>query len=272
MTIAFASMLVVAGFLGYVYNLLIVIIPFVYLNFFITAGFGLALGYCAKFIARFSRCRNVKATLVFAFVAGMLGYYFQWVGYFSYLANSTLSFEAYLYHVDLIFYPTYVADFIGELNRVGAWEFFHVPFKGFALTIVWILEFGMIVCLCLFIVYKHPVVPYSELLQQLYRKQALNYQFASVTSMNNFRENMAQDVVATIVSQGYGTANRYAQVSIFYLKDEAHQYLSVDNISVGRTNGKATVTPVVTLQRIATADANMLIDKFGAHPVFMLDY
>lgn len=262
---------IVALFAAYLYNVLIAVIPFVYINFFFTVGFGAVLGYTVKFACRFSRIRNSMVMLYVAGGTAVVANYFQWVACFSYLSGDTLSFDNYLSWLDLILYPVTFLDFLKQVNQYGFWQIGGITFTDVALTIIWIIEFFTIAAACLFIVYKHPIVPYSETLEKLYPKYRINYQFSSIGAKNLFIENLQAAPVAAIAALGYGTATRYSEVYIYFLEREEVQYVSVSNISVPG-KGREKTTPVIELLKITTVQAREIMDKFGSKKLFILDY
>ncbi len=62
-SISYAIGIVIALILGYIYSVLIIVIPIVYLNFLITVGFSIGLGLICRILVRFSHNRNKKVGL-----------------------------------------------------------------------------------------------------------------------------------------------------------------------------------------------------------------
>lgn len=123
--------------LGYLYTFLIIIIPILYLNFLITAGFGITLGMVNKALVRLTHNRNRKSQLALALCSGLLANYFQWGTYVLYAVTGEIpNFSEHLTSSVWIFFPQPYLQVIGEINRVGMWSIFGVPFNSYALTII----------------------------------------------------------------------------------------------------------------------------------------
>lgn len=264
---------ILAIILGFVYNFLIVIIPIVYINFFFTVGFGAVLGYGIKFFSRFSKIRNHRQTIMLAGIVGGIGFYFQWIAYFVFLSSGEHSFQAYQDNFDLFYNPLLFTELILQLNKIGSWEMFGIMFTDFPLWIIWGLEAILITGIPILIAYKHPIVPYSENLNKWYRKYHLKYQFESISSQNQFKQRLLNDAEQTINNLSHGAPYRFSEVSIFFLKDEQIQYLSVDNIFIeDRGKGKNRRTSIIHLVQIENSSAHLLMDKYGTKKQFVLDY
>lgn len=262
--IAFGLGVLTAIVMAFIYNFLIVLIPIIYLNFFITVGFGVAIGYSVKYFSRFGKIRNKTYIISLAAAVGFVAFYFQWIAYFVFLSYDDLSFEAYSDHLSIIFNPLYLASLIIELNVVGSWSIFGLMFNGMPLWLIWISEAAIIIGMPVLIMKKHPVKPYSELLQKWYNQYKLNYQFERISMVNQFKEDLGKDVENTVNNLSYGESNRYSEVMIYFLEDEEQQYLSVNTIYIeDQGKGKKKSTPVVHLIKVNTNMANSLMSKHG---------
>lgn len=262
-----------AIFLGFIYTVLIVLIPIVYANFFMTIGFGTILGYSMKFFSRFGKIRNGKQQIILAGAVGFIGFYFQWIAYFVFLNSGEHSFQAYQENFNLLYDPGFFIFLIIDLNKTGSWEMFGIMFTDFPLWIIWGLEALIIIGIPIIINAKHPIIPYSELLNKWYSKYNLKTEFENIATQRAFKDDLLQNVEKAIDSLGYGGGYRFSQISIFYLKDEENQYLSVENIFIEeRGKGKTHKTSVVHLLKVDTITANNLMEKFGKKKLFLLDY
>lgn len=262
--VALGAGIILAVFLGFVYNFLIVVIPLVYVNLLITVGFGAVLGYGIKYLSRFSKIRNDRQNIMLAAIVGFIGFYFQWIAYLVFLNSGEHSFDVYHANLNLFYNPLLILDLILQLNKIGSWGMFGVIFTDFPLWVIWGLEASMIIGIPVFITYKHPIIPYSESLNQWYKKYTLNNQFESIAGQNQFRERLLQDAEQTIQRLSYGAANRFAEVSIYYLENEQSQYLSVDNIFIeDNGKGKKNRTSVVHLIEVDSGTAKALMEKYG---------
>ncbi len=265
--------ILLAVFSGFIYNLLIIVIPIIYVNLLLTIGFGAALGYGNKFFSRFGKIRNKSHLLILAGMIGFVGFVFQWIAYFVFLISGKFSFQAYQNNFDLFYNPLNLFDMVLELNKVGSWAMFGITFTGFPLWFIWALEALLIIGIPILITYKHPIIPFSENLNKWYPKYIVKNQFSHISAQNQFRKNLIENVLETINNLSYGDAFRYSKVSIFYLKNEQLHYLSIDNIFVeNKGKGKQSKTSVIHLLKIDTAIAHSIMDKFKVKKQFLFDY
>ncbi|NOS93228.1 MAG: hypothetical protein HOP30_15010 [Cyclobacteriaceae bacterium] len=270
--IAIVISFIIAILFAYVYNILILIIPIVYVNVFITGIFAAALGYTSKFISRLAKIRNSRHNLVLAALTGFSGFYFQWIAYAAFLNTNSLWFDAYISHFNFIYNPIGFLTAIIEFSKVGSWSMFDVTFRDFPLWIIWTIEAGMIIGFPIFIMIKHPIVPFSEQLDHWYPRYRLTYEFEKITMRIKFNEDLLSNPEATISALTYGAPGRYSEVIIYYLKDEQIQYLSVDNVLLEDRGSKKDIDHVVQLLKIDTTTAELLMKKYGNKKEFALNY
>ena len=259
--------------LGFAYNFLIVVIPFVYVNFFITLGFGLTLGYATKFFSRFGKIRNDVHNRILAVSVGFIGFVFQWIAYFVFLNSGEHSFQAFQSNFDLFYNPILLLELLIELNRTGSWEMFGITFTDFPLWIIWGIEAGVIIGIPFLIAYRHPIIPFSESLNKWYPKYILKNQFERISTQNQFKQDLSKNIVDTIQNLSYGDPFRYSEISIYFLLDEETQYLSVDNIYIEEGGkGKHIRTPVIHLLPMDNKAAKTLKEAYQSKKQFALDY
>ncbi len=133
--------------LGLVYSYLIKWIPFIYLNFFITVGYGAAFGVMTMAILKFGKVRNNTVALLTAAAVGCLAWYGSWCGCARALVGS---------NVPLILTPVQMSRFIDILVKNGSWGIGHSSpemVTGIPLAIVWLVEGGVILGLTVMLGY-----------------------------------------------------------------------------------------------------------------------
>lgn len=119
-----------AAILSIVYAYATVYIPFVYLNFFITLGYGFAIGHLVVKAAEAGKIRNLKLVLFFGIIIAIFAEYFNWVSWiFAY--TKTKVFVA---------SPIDIIRIMGILGHLGAWSIKSVVVKGGFLYFVWFVE------------------------------------------------------------------------------------------------------------------------------------
>lgn len=255
--------LALALLLSYLYTFLIIIIPIPYLNFLITAGFGICLGMANKTLVRLTHNRNRRSQLVMALCSGLFANYFQWGAYVLYAVTGEIpNFAEYLTTSTWIFFPQPYFEVIGEINRVGMWSIFGVPFNSFALTIIWIIEFLLITGIPIYNIHKANIFPYSELLKKWYPKLTLNNDFEPIATVNLLTQNLHVDPLKSIQELGYGTASRYSKIHVYFLKDEEIQYLTFEKIFIERKGNKNSDTLIENFI-VDTNTAKSILDSFS---------
>lgn len=254
-----------AFFLGYFYNALIIKIPLVYLNFLITFGLGLLLGYIIRITVRLSHNRNKRNQIIQAIVLGLLVNYFQWIAYLLFAYNDELpKFSEYAGHIFWIFHPSSFFELMAEVNKIGLWSIFGINLNGFILTLIWLVEALLIIGGPVFSVITTKIYPYSELLMKWYSKYTLLDEFASIYGETTLMKNLQTDCLKTIKELGKGTANRYSKIHLFYLPGEEHNYLTFEKINI-ESRGKARKTSKIILNnfRVDKDTANKILEQYG---------
>jgi len=135
---------IAAGFLlGYVYAYLIKWIPFIYLNIFITAGYGGVIGFLAGWMLRVGKVRNNALAGICGLLAGLAGLYLGWNGHV----------HAYFEDAPVLCQPGEILKGMGYLYAHGSWTLKGEPVTGVILGIVWGVEALMIVGLSTLMTY-----------------------------------------------------------------------------------------------------------------------
>ncbi len=134
---------VVAGFpLGYAYAYLIKWIPFIYLNFLITAGYGFVFGILTGALMKFGKVRNTLLAVLCGILAGVLALYFAWNAHIHSLSKDAPA----------LFLPGQILAAMRFLYENGSWGMRSSGnVTGIPLAIVWAVEGTMIVGLSAFV-------------------------------------------------------------------------------------------------------------------------
>jgi hypothetical protein len=64
--------------LGFAYAYLVKWIPFIYLNFLLTAGYGFVFGVVSAWVLRLAKTRNTGVAVLCGLLAGLFALYFEW--------------------------------------------------------------------------------------------------------------------------------------------------------------------------------------------------
>ena len=125
--------LIVLPILGLIYSYAIWYIPIPYINFFITAGFGFAVGIIVtKLAVRLGKVRNTGLALAFGFIGSLVALYFSWAVWVDLVLNigDTLGSEdigvavsnvKFMQVVNLVLQPGTLFSLIGEIKEIGVW-------------------------------------------------------------------------------------------------------------------------------------------------------
>ncbi len=135
---------IAAGFpLGYVYAYLIKWIPFIYLNVFITAGYGGVVGFIAGWMLKLGKVRNNPLAGLCGLLAGLTGIYLGWNGHV----------HAYFEDAPIFCLPAEILKGMGYLYEHGSWNLKGETVTGVILAIVWGVEALMIISLSTLVAY-----------------------------------------------------------------------------------------------------------------------
>lgn len=129
---------VVIGFpLGILYAYLIKWIPFIYLNFFLTVGYGCAFGFMTGWLLKFGKVRSSAIAALIGLVVGMAASYFSWNGYVHAMVNESPTLITF----------AQLRGLMGLLYDNGSWGIGSsgTPVTGIPLAIVWFVEAAIII-------------------------------------------------------------------------------------------------------------------------------
>lgn len=262
--LTYAICIVIAFILGYLYSVFVIIIPFVYFNIAIAYFIGYALGMISRVLLRFGHSRSRRAQVIQGVVIGILVNYVQWTVYILYfIYNKVPSFEMYFANLNWILIPENFISALIEINQNSSWIMLGASFKGPSLTIIWIIEFLIIMYGPIFSSLKSNTYPYSELFQKWYPKYTLYKDFETVTSDPVFINKLSTDPLDAIDSLQKGMAFRFVKVHIYYIPEEEIQYLTFEIIYLpNQGRGEKVGTCVINNFKINTQDANRILEKY----------
>jgi hypothetical protein len=271
-TLLFSFSLAFAFVTSILYGILIATLPVVYFNFFITLGFGIVLGYSVRILSKILQAVNRGISIRAALLSGLAAYYFQWVVYILFFVEGNNFFEAYFTNPTLVFKPWIVAQIMMDIHQVGDWAIGSILINGWPLTIIWIIEFVIIVLVPAVIVKNQPISPFSTRTNSWYRKFILHKDFESIALKEEFTQSLISHPVKSINALKNGSVNYFSRVSIFYHEEDEVQYVSVQNVRRDKTGKKEMPTDVVHLLEIKSENAKQLMDNFHAKKAFFFDY
>lgn len=142
-----------AALLSFVYAYAVSYIPFIYLNFLLTAGLGLAVGVAVAMGASLGKIRNLKVVLALVVVTALIACYASWV------------FTIYVWGGAevLILNPADLWTIIQVAAEVGVWTLKGSTPTGAALYAVWGIEAAVIIGVSVFSAAgAYPTEPFCE--------------------------------------------------------------------------------------------------------------
>ena len=121
--------------LSAVYGYAIYYIPFIYLNFLITLGFGACVGFLVGYGGKLGKVRNPGMLLIFGLAFGMFAEYAGWVSWIFALSKQQA----------LALQPLDIWAVVMLVGQEGAWSIFGWTPTGASLFAIWAIEAVMII-------------------------------------------------------------------------------------------------------------------------------
>ncbi len=173
-----------AAILGTIYGYATYYIPFIYISFLLTIGFGLGTGFIVGFCGKLGKIRNNIVMLFMGIFFGLLGLYCCWVVWL--LASSK--------HEVLIFNPRTIFAVMQEITKGGAWSIFSFTPTGFWLYSVWTIEALIIVGICIFTVLAvSAAVPFCERCNNWVETIYTSYPLSLIADPEEFVEHLENE-------------------------------------------------------------------------------
>ncbi len=245
---------------AYVYTLLVVMLPFVYFRVGVTLVFGVGMSYVVRLLTRMGHIRSRKNRYGLVLITLLFLTYFQWVAFLLYAYDMRLpSFGHYLSNLDLFFSMEGVFAFVAEINEFGIWELFGTTLNGTFWTIIWSLEFLIIMITLFMFTAKARIYPYADDKEQWYKKYTLEENY-KVGSLLKLTEGLHEDALKTIQALDYGSGRRYAKIHLYYLERSTYHYLDVEKVSIDN-EGKEDADLLIEALRIDNKTAKSLLDN-----------
>lgn len=261
--LSFLLLFVISFFMAYAYLAATLFIP-VFLNPFLTIGFGLALGLFNSGVFRITKNRSKNSRYSIAIASGLFALFFQWnvalcVAYTGHMPSFSLYFQS----LNWINLPTDYFQSLADINETGWWKIGKIPINGFALTVVWILEAIIILAIPIAFVYKHAVYPFSEKENRWYPKYTLLRDFESIPVGGRLLNDLKNGVLEAIASLEKGSATRHTKIHIYFLPEEDFQYLTFERVNEngGGINGRKHI--VLNNFKIDTATAKAILNTYA---------
>jgi hypothetical protein len=153
--------LAAAVVLGFIYSYLILYIPFIYVNFLATAGFGALVGGVAAWGLRRGKVRNTPVALSVVAIVAIGALYAAWVVWmYGFLRRQETDLRLDLAVIAL--HPRLLFDLILAVSDEGAWQIKGMTPTGPVLWVAWLIEASLIVGVPLFVAADPLTEPFCE--------------------------------------------------------------------------------------------------------------
>lgn len=255
---------IVAGLAAYIYSLAVTVIPIIYFNFLLTVGLGVSIAYTVIFISKLSLIRNDKVRFFISVFVGILAFILQWLVYIFFLTTGKIPLEHTIAEGEFLLNPIVLKSILSKLYSYGNWSVFGFTVNGITLLLIWLGEALIIIGAPILILLKNPITPFSEKLHLWYPKVSLSQDFAYISGINSFIQELRTSKGSNLLNYPKGDGTRHSTISIYYLEQEDQSFLSADNIYITKgKESKKEVDPVVRFVAIPCTTANALIEKYG---------
>ena len=213
--------------LAYLYTTITLLIPFPYINFFITIGFGFAVAILVQFLAiNLGKVRNGMIALLFGFLGGLWAYYCQW-GFWLHNAGGLGDI---LSITDILGSPGFIYELIGNIKEEGFWEMKGSRVRGTFLLIIWIIEALIIIGLSTLIPMPAAGRPFCEINNQWFKSKqlpAFNYLMEERNIINSL-ESGSMDILKEVSIAEDSDKVSHSLFTLF-ANETNENYLSIEN-------------------------------------------
>jgi len=228
--------------LGLIYAYCIWYIPFIYINFFITIGFGFLVGFVISvFVIKKGKVRNPLLGCIIGLAGAFLALYFHWAIWIDLVMNAgesygsnrigiTVSNIEFLQVFSLIFRPDLVFEYIGQVNQYGTWGIRGAIVSGTFLWVIWAIEFVIVAAISAFLPYLEAQKPFSESTNSWYEEITL----PAFSYIEN-QQQIITDILAgnrdnfDLLSKAVNSETDSHSVFTLYKSKSGKNYLSIDN-------------------------------------------
>lgn len=272
--------------LSSIYSLLLWYIPFIYIHFIFTGGFGLLLAWTLNRILKLCKVRNNKIANYFALLTGIFAVYFIWTSYITLLYNAgeTISSDINTYKlrglsmtktffniwdfIGISLNPNIISETMSYLYDNGAWSIRTITVKGFFLAFVWFLEAIIVLGVAWLGGTEQVDEPFSEQSNSWFEKKKLPYYIKQPENLEKFLEALRNGKSSVLNSLEYDSQNSmdYYQITTFAHSNEMIAYINFSNVKVTFDDkGKESndVKELLKNVKVSLSDLSSLEERFG---------
>lgn len=141
---------------GFAYSYATFYIPFIYINFFITLGFGFLVGMATMTGLKLGKVRNARISVILGIGIGLFANYAGWAAYIHAASNQEI----------LTFDPFHIWAIALNIAEKGSWGIAGIQAIGAGLWTVWAIEFSIILILTILLCVSSASDPFCETCNQ----------------------------------------------------------------------------------------------------------
>lgn len=208
---------IAGAILGAIYGFLIYWSPFVYINAFITFGFGALLAVAIGSLGKIGKIRNATVLTVLALLVSLLAYYVHWVVWTGRMMETQ------------VVAPDELWVIISSINILGPWSIFGWTPTGFSLWAIWGIEAILIVGIGAVSAHGVIDIPYCEKTQQWTTETVLAEHFEPID------ENATVETPSSLLQTLKPTAeatDAYTEVSVATAEGSDLRCVSLSTVNV----------------------------------------
>ncbi|MBC8085293.1 MAG: hypothetical protein H7Z21_19010 [Hymenobacter sp.] len=270
-----------AALLAVAYVYAVWYIPFIYVNFLLTVGFGLILGMVLSGLVKAGKLRNPGLAGILALVVGLVASYLQWAVYLMLMYHTTnvesfgrrlsvahTSFSAETL-LALLAQPGTMLATMGAIAESGSWSLFGVTPSGVFLYVIWLVEALIIVGATVILARVQADRPFSELAGEWAEEETLPTPVAYLDDPAAAKATLeAGDFSVLAPRPADAPGHLFARLKLHCAPHDSEcAFLSLENVKVetddkGKTS--ETTTAVVEQLRVSAQRCQELRDSYRA--------
>jgi len=236
--IVIALSFVSIGILAMVYNVIIIYMPFVHVNYFFTIAYAISIAFMAYVGSYFGLVGTNAARMKLTASLCFLGYLLQMTAFISFLIldkeglfNVSAMFFVLLHPFDHFF------PILADVLQKGWFSLFGAQISGFPLLMSWLIEAGIIFIIPLRFIYTAHFPPFSDYSRMWYPRYFFNDRFNHLPEKTELIEKLKNENPDVLTDLGKGSLNNHSLVTIYYAGGTS-AYINFENKRVSRGTGK----------------------------------
>ncbi|GAB3516692.1 hypothetical protein [Emticicia fontis] len=262
-----ALFLCIVPVLSNVYSQLHWSLPFIFLHFFFTIGYGIALGWILNQALKFGKVRNKKFASYFALITGLVAIYFIWTSYIDLLFKEDSVMRSFYKenHSSFTVSPSVIWETMSYLYKNGSWNIESYVVKGFLLALIWFLEAFIIVGMTMMTGTTQVEEPFSEQTNTWFEKTKLTSRIRRPVNLEAFLAALGNGQTSVLGSLSYFEFEEesadYYQITIFTHEEETMSYINFSYVVIktDRKGRESTdVTDLIKNVKVSKADLHSI--------------